>query len=419
MSAITTYSKLRFDPIDPDPELIRIEDIAHALSLLCRANGHFNRFFSVAQHSLNCYREAKARGCSSKIRLACLLHDASEAYLSDITRPVKQHLPEYQAMEDRLQTAIWDRFLSEPLSSEERSQVFEIDDAQLYHEFLYFMDERLFSTELGLKIQPDFGDHPFAETENQFLAAFRHLTMQEKDFCCVGIDGCKGKWIAVALHRDFYEVDKYSTIDEICNTYSNADVMLIDIPIGLPENTQQDAARPDKLLRKDLKGKASSVFSVPCRQAVEEQDRTKAKALNLSVLGRSLSEQSLGICASIRQVDHFLQRHPEWKNRLMESHPEYCFALLNHGEPVLESKLEEAGRKIRLRNLSHYFPEASSVVERFLSAVPGRKKADDVIDALSLAIMGKIGLEQGFTSLPESPETDRTGLKMQIVTAKL
>ena len=108
--------------------------------------------------------------------------------------------------------------------------------------------------------------------------------------------------------------------------------MLIDIPIGLPENTQQDAARPDKLLRKDLKGKASSVFSVPCRQAVEEQDRTKAKALNLSVLGRSLSEQSLGICASIRQVDHFLQRHPEWKNRLIESHPEYCFTLLNHGD---------------------------------------------------------------------------------------
>ena len=92
LSFITTYSKLRFDPVDPDPESIKIEDIAHSLSLLCRANGHFKRFFSVAQHSLNCCREAKARDYSEKIQHACLLHDASEAYLSDITRPVKHHL---------------------------------------------------------------------------------------------------------------------------------------------------------------------------------------------------------------------------------------------------------------------------------------------------------------------------------------
>ncbi len=419
MSSITTYSKLRFDPIEPDPEFIKIEDIAHSLSLLCRANGHFKRFFSVAQHSLNCCREAKARGYSEKIQLACLLHDASEAYLSDITRPVKHHLPEYLRIEERLQNAIWNRFILQPLTEEDLHQVFEIDDAQLYHEFLFFMEEKVFDKQPSLLAQPDFESRPFDETEKEFLTAFLRLTRQEKEYCCVGIDGCKGKWIAVALHTDSFEVGKYDTIDEICEKYEDADAMLIDIPIGLPENIRQDEERPDKLLRMHLKGKASSVFSVPCRQAVYEEDKEQAKALNHSVLGRSLSEQSLGIRASIRQVDCFLQQHPAWKNRLAESHPEYCFAVFNNGKPILESKMEEKGVKERFRVLSKYFPESPSVAENYLSAVPSRKKIDDVIDALCLAVMGKSGLEYGFAFLPETPKEDSRGLKMQIVTAKL
>jgi len=93
MSTITTYTGIRFDPIHPDAELLNIADIAHALAMLCRAGGHCKDFYSVGQHSINCAREAEARGLSQKIRLGCLLHDASEAYLSDVTRPVKAELP--------------------------------------------------------------------------------------------------------------------------------------------------------------------------------------------------------------------------------------------------------------------------------------------------------------------------------------
>ena len=93
MSCIRTYTGIMFDPLNPDPELVNITDIAHALSLLCRANGHFRNFYSVAQHSINCMEEAKERGYSRKVQLACLLHDASEAYLSDVTRPIKQEIP--------------------------------------------------------------------------------------------------------------------------------------------------------------------------------------------------------------------------------------------------------------------------------------------------------------------------------------
>jgi uncharacterized protein len=87
---ILTYSKTKFYPLEPIKEDVNIIDIAHALSLITRANGHFEHFYSVAQHSINCCREAESRGYSQRVQLGCLLHDASESYISDITRPVKK-----------------------------------------------------------------------------------------------------------------------------------------------------------------------------------------------------------------------------------------------------------------------------------------------------------------------------------------
>jgi hypothetical protein len=107
MSEIMTHSRIMFDPLHPDVEKIRIGDIAHALSLLCRANGHFPWFYSVGQHCVNCAREAQARGYTRRVQLACLLHDASEAYLADVTRPVKKELPRYVEIEKSLQEVIW------------------------------------------------------------------------------------------------------------------------------------------------------------------------------------------------------------------------------------------------------------------------------------------------------------------------
>ena len=77
---IKTYGGRYFSPVEPEAENIDIGDIAHALSLLCRGNGQVTQFFSVGQHCLNCAAEAEARGYSRRVCLACLLHDASEAY---------------------------------------------------------------------------------------------------------------------------------------------------------------------------------------------------------------------------------------------------------------------------------------------------------------------------------------------------
>ena len=72
---ITTYTGNHIDPADPDPEAISIRYIAHALSLICRGNGHVRNFWSVGQHCLDCAHEAQARKLSPRMILACLLHD--------------------------------------------------------------------------------------------------------------------------------------------------------------------------------------------------------------------------------------------------------------------------------------------------------------------------------------------------------
>ena len=128
MSCITTYTGKNFDPLNVDESLLDIKDIAHALSLICRGNGHVQHFYSVAQHSLACAKEAKVRGYEKEIILGCLLHDASEAYLSDVTRPIKQELTYYLEVEDVLQNVIWKHFIQRDLTKEETKLVFEIDD---------------------------------------------------------------------------------------------------------------------------------------------------------------------------------------------------------------------------------------------------------------------------------------------------
>lgn len=175
MGTVLTVSGLKVDPLRPRPEELRIGDIAHALSQLCRANGHFPTFYSVAQHSLACCREAKQRGESERIQLACLLHDGSEAYLSDVTRPVKAALPQYLELEAPLQECIWNTFLGQPLTAEERKTVFEIDDALLYHEFFTHTGYALQETAPRLWSTPSFEFVPFAQVEREFLAAFQAL----------------------------------------------------------------------------------------------------------------------------------------------------------------------------------------------------------------------------------------------------
>lgn len=105
---IETYSGHMFPISDPKESDVRITDIAHALSKICRFTGHCSRFYSVAEHSWHC---ANLLGDQPKeVQLAALLHDASEAYLQDIASPIKQFLPDYAELEDRVASVIFKKY---------------------------------------------------------------------------------------------------------------------------------------------------------------------------------------------------------------------------------------------------------------------------------------------------------------------
>lgn len=100
-----TFSGRQFWPLDPRPEEVFIEDIAHGLSNCCRYAGQCERFYSVAEHSVLCSMVVPAEDA-----LAALLHDAPEAYIHDITRPVKRYLTGYAEIQDEVWACIAQRF---------------------------------------------------------------------------------------------------------------------------------------------------------------------------------------------------------------------------------------------------------------------------------------------------------------------
>lgn len=171
---IYTSKGMEFWPLDPRREEILIEDIGHALSLICRGNGHTKYFYSVAQHSICCAKEAKARGYSERVQLACLLHDGSEAYLSDITRPVKKQLKRYLEIEEKLQDEIYKTFGLGDLSQEELRLVKIIDDGMLKHEMKNLMDYHEIEGE-DLVGNFDLSFEMMDEVEKEFIKITKEL----------------------------------------------------------------------------------------------------------------------------------------------------------------------------------------------------------------------------------------------------
>jgi hypothetical protein len=103
----------KINVFDPKPEEIDIYDIAHALACNSRFNGHLKHFVSVAEHSIAC-----SRYCRPEHALAALLHDGAEAYLSDVPRPIKAFLPEYNKIDAKLSQVILDKFDIEKIPQE-------------------------------------------------------------------------------------------------------------------------------------------------------------------------------------------------------------------------------------------------------------------------------------------------------------
>ena len=198
---ITTFTGKHFTPLEPLEKDIDIRDIAHALSMIIRAGGHYKEFYSVAQHSLHCAYEAMERRANPRLVLMCLLHDAAEAYIADVTRPVKKNMPEYAAAEQRILNTVYKKFLGSVPDEREAEFIKTIDDALIYHEFLHLMNEKLFDEAPYLNSEPDFSFVPFENIEEEFLNIFEALVRQLREIKKIRI-------ISLDLYGTLFRSDK-------------------------------------------------------------------------------------------------------------------------------------------------------------------------------------------------------------------
>ena len=232
----------------------------------------------------------------------------------------------------------------------------------------------------------------------------------------VGVDACKAGWLAVSIYEnDKWEFRVCKSIEELCRRYTDADIILIDIPIGLKDSGIQERLC-DLEARKILgSGRGSSVFPVPCRQAVYSQTYDEASEMNKNLLGRGLSKQAWGIVPKIREVDSFIVNNDYIKKKLIESHPEVCFCALS-GQPMQFSKKCCNGANERIAVLRKFYQNTDEVIKYALNSYIRKELAlDDILDALCLAVTGLQGLKKGFSVIPQKPETDLKGLDMRIV----
>lgn len=161
-NCIRTYTGKYIDVFNPDPNMICIEDIAHALSHQCRFGGHMHHFYSVAQHSVLC-----AFKVDVPFKLQALMHDASEAYLMDIPRPIKKRLKEYIDLEENLMKIIADKFAFEwPM----RDAVRHADELMLEIEW----------ANLVIRKPKNFPCFPPSYAKDTFLKTFSILTKQHE-----------------------------------------------------------------------------------------------------------------------------------------------------------------------------------------------------------------------------------------------
>lgn len=174
---IQTYSGGRFWPLDPKPEDVKIEDIAHALANQCRFAGHVRKFYSIAQHSV-----LVSLICDRADRLWGLLHDAPEAYSCDLPRPIKYDeriKPAFKALEKKLEDAIVTHF---GLPPGEPESVKAADKRLLFTErrdLLPYLEWHSDSWGMGLEAKPlPYHISPWSpeHAEAMFLKRFRELT---------------------------------------------------------------------------------------------------------------------------------------------------------------------------------------------------------------------------------------------------
>lgn len=237
----------------------------------------------------------------------------------------------------------------------------------------------------------------------------------------VGVDACRAGWVAVRRDQQGkWDVGVYPRISDLLEAHRHAVLVLIDMPIGLPDGEQVKFRACDELAAA-IVGRAK-VFAVPPRPALEADDVRTALAIARRLTGKGFF-LVWRLKDRIFEVEEVLgSPDSPWRGRLREAHPEVCFASLRrgpHGEPApaVFPKHTPAGCQERLAILAPLV--GSAVLNRLLKKAGSIKgvQDDDVLDAAVLAVVAWLGsVENRLATLPLDPPADpMTGLPMEMV----
>lgn len=173
MTFISTYTGRRFYPLDPNPSDVCIEDIAHALAMICRFNGHVREFYSVAEHSVHV-----SRIVPPEYALAGLLHDASEAYIADVSSPLKKSdmFIGYRLAECDLQDTIEEAMGLPPIETDTAEAVRRADRAMLALEARSLLPYDPWMDDLPTSADVTLGLWGPSEAKRRFLERYAELT---------------------------------------------------------------------------------------------------------------------------------------------------------------------------------------------------------------------------------------------------
>ena len=224
-----------------------------------------------------------------------------------------------------------------------------------------------------------------------------------------GVDGCRAGWILIRWDGQHYSFDMFPTIKELVDKQPGR--VLIDIPIGL--GSKGFPRTIEKLMRKELAPRRSTVFNPPVYEALVEADPEIARKINQEVEGKSLSVQTLNICNKIREVDELLSLDPS--RPVYECHPELAFKKLNEDQVVLSKKSTSDGLEERLRILEKFEPESRMIYKHILDSTQRKHvKPDDIMDALALCITNKLGSASQLDFLVDEHSVNHQGIEIKI-----
>lgn len=246
--------------------------------------------------------------------------------------------------------------------------------------------------------------------------------MNKKVF--VGVDGCRGGWFAVFLAAENGQQCDWETglfpsfsslIDFLKMNYGQVEpLILIDIPIGL-ENGGYGERLSDIGARGILKARKSSIFPVPCREAVYAENYEKACEINKKFTGKSISRQTWNIIPKIGDVDAFLTKNEVFREKVRETSPEVCFQAFTDFL-MKYPKRSQIGFSEKMKALKSICLAADKIADSALSRYRRKEVSkDDILDALAAAITAKMGQRYGFQYVPGEHEKDSEGLNIQMV----